>query len=170
MYTLRNFKRQKLCFRCKNKVFVEKTENENVDVEHENGSKVMEADEIWHKTVNDIINQYLQILECSHLKVLCSNRTLSIGKRKIKDVITKFKNVVSIVLLELQLTENSDCSNCQRLVDSIKEKLTDCSNETKIQMLTLAPEDWTIQKAREFFDVSEHAVKQARKLKKEKGF
>ena len=36
-------------------------------------------------------------------------------------------------------------------------------------MLTLAPKDWTIQKTMEFFNVSEHAVKQARKLKKEKG-
>ena len=36
-------------------------------------------------------------------------------------------------------------------------------------MLTLAPEDWTIQKALQFFNVSEYAVKQARKFKKEKG-
>ena len=36
-------------------------------------------------------------------------------------------------------------------------------------MLTLAPEDWAIQKTVCFFNVSEHAVKQARKLKKEKG-
>ena len=103
------------------------------------------------------------------LKVLRSDRTLTIGKRKIKDVTTKFKNFVSIALSELQLTENSDCSNCQRLVDSIKEKLTGCSRERKIQMFTLAPEDWTIQKVVEFFKVCEHAVKQARKLKKEKG-
>ena len=36
-------------------------------------------------------------------------------------------------------------------------------------MLALAPEDWAIQKTVEFFHVSEHAVKQARKLTKEKG-
>ena len=36
-------------------------------------------------------------------------------------------------------------------------------------MLILAPEDWTIQKTVQFYNVSEHAVKQARKLKKEKG-
>ena len=81
------------------------------------------------------------MLEYSPLKVLRSDRTLSIGERKIKDVTIKFKNVVSIALSGPQLTENSDCSNCQRLVDSIQEKLTDCSNERKIQMLTLAPED-----------------------------
>ena len=125
----------------------------------------METDEISHETANDIVSQSLEMLECSPLKVLRSDRTLPIGKRKIKDVTAKFKNVVSIALLEPQLTENSDYSNCQRLVDSIKQKLTDCSNERKIQMLTLVLEDWTIQKS----FVSEHAVKQAGKLKKEKG-
>ena len=129
----------------------------------------METDEVSHETANDIVNQSLEISECSPLKVLQSDRTLSIGKRKIKDVTTKFKNVLSIALSEPQLTENSDCSNCQRLVDSIKEKLIHCSNERKIQMLTLALEDQIIQKTVEFFNVSEYAVKQPRKLKKEKG-
>ena len=53
-----------------------------------------------------------------------SDRT-SIGKRKIKDDTIKFKSVVSMALSEPQLTENSDCRNCQRLVVSIKEKVTD---------------------------------------------
>ena len=60
----------------------------------------METDEISHKTANDIVNQSLEMLECSPLKVLRSDRTLSIGKRKVKDVTTKFKNVVSIALSE----------------------------------------------------------------------
>ena len=41
------------------------------------------------------------------LKVLQSDRT-SISKRKIKDVIAKFKNLVYIALLEPELTESSD--------------------------------------------------------------
>ena len=128
---------QKLCFCYKNKAFVEKKQNENVGIEHGNKNEVMETNEILHETANDIVNQFVEILECSPLKVLRSDRVLSIGKRKMKDVTTKFKNVVSIVLSEPQLTENNDCSNCQRLVDSIKEKITDRSNKRKIQMLTL---------------------------------
>ena len=58
----------------------------------------METDEILHEAANDTVNQSLEMLECSTLKVLQSDRTLSIGKRKIKDVTTKFKNVVSIEL------------------------------------------------------------------------
>ena len=61
----------------------------------------------------------------------------TIGKSKINDVTTKFKNVVSIALSEPQLNENSNCSNCQRLVDSIKEKPTDCSSERKYKYLLL---------------------------------
>ena len=72
-------------------------------------------------------------------------------KGKLK-MLQQFKNVASIALSEPQLTENSDCSNCLRSVDSINEKLTDFSNERKMQMLTLAPEDWTIQKTVEFFN------------------
>ena len=71
----------------------------------------METDKISHETANDIVNQSLEIFECSHLKVLQSDRTLLIGKRNIKDVTTNFKNIVSIVLSEPKLTENSDCSN-----------------------------------------------------------
>ena len=130
--------------------FVEKEENGNVDIEHENENELIETDEILHETANDIVNQSLEMLECSPLKVLRSDRTLSIGKRKIKDVTTKFKIVVSIAILEPQLTENSDCSNCQRLVGSIKEELTYCSNSRKMQMFTLAPEGWTIQKTVDF--------------------
>ena len=92
----------------------------------------METDEILHETANDILNQSLEMLEGSSLKALRSNRVLSIGKRKIKDITKKFKNVVSIALLELQFTENRDCSNCQRLVDSLKEIRADFSNERKI--------------------------------------
>ena len=87
-------------FIVKAKYLLRKKENENVDIEHENENEVMETDEILHETVNDAVNQSLEFLECSSLKVLESDRTLSIGKRKIKDVITKFKNVVSIVLSE----------------------------------------------------------------------
>ena len=41
--------------------------------------------------LRNIISQSLEMLECCPLKVLWSDRTLSIGKRKIKDIRTKFK-------------------------------------------------------------------------------
>ena len=55
----------------------------------------METHEILHETENDILNQSLEMLECCPLKVLQSDIT-SVGKRKIKDVTSKFENVLSI--------------------------------------------------------------------------
>ena len=56
-----------------------------------------------------------------------------------------------------------------KLVYSIKEKLKESDKERKIQLLKLVPDDWSIYWTIEFFNVSEYSVKQARKLKKEKG-
>ena len=56
----------------------------------------METHEILHETENNILNQSLEMLECCPLKVLQSDIT-SIGKRKIKDVTSKFENVLSIL-------------------------------------------------------------------------
>ena len=69
-----------------------KKEYENVDIEHLNENEVMGTDEISQETANVIINKSLGMLECSPLKVLRPDRTLSMGKRKIKDITTKFKN------------------------------------------------------------------------------
>ena len=106
------------------------------------------------------------MLGCSPLKTFWSDRTLLLGKRKIKDLLTKFKYAMFIALSEPQLVENGDCSSCQRLVNSLKEKIKNCSSERKTQMFTLVSEDWTSKKTQ--FNISEHAVRQARKLKKEK--
>ena len=79
------------------------------------------------------------------------------------------KKVQAHSSLEIPLEYNQD----QMLFDKSrlhpkKEKFTDCSNRKKIQILTLAPEDWTIQKTVDFSNVNEYAVKQVRKLKEEK--
>ena len=58
----------------------------------------METDEISQETASDTVNHSLKMLECSPLKVLRSVRSLSVGKRKTKDVTKKFKNVLSTVL------------------------------------------------------------------------
>ena len=64
----------------------EKRKSEYVDTEHENENEVMETDEISHETANGIVKQSLEMLECSPLKLLWSDRTLSIGKRKIMEL------------------------------------------------------------------------------------
>ena len=53
----------------------------------------------------------------------------------------------------------------------MKEKFSDKSlaNNRKIQILTLAPASWPRASVATFFNVSEHMVREARKLAKEKG-
>ena len=51
---------------------------------------VTEFSNYYRRREDPILNQSLEILECSSLRVLQSDRTLSIGKRIIKDATTKF--------------------------------------------------------------------------------
>ena len=149
------------------KLILAKEDKENV----ENGHEIHKTNEI---TKSDKISKKQQrILQINPQK--CSS-ALSLKYydqienyhllKKIKEITTKFKKVVPIALSEPQLLEN--CSNYQRLVDSVKKKIKNCSNGRKTTMLTLVPKRWTIKKIRHFYKVSKHALSQARKLKKER--
>ena len=51
----------------------------------------------------------------------------------------------------------------------MKEKLKVEPLKRKIQILTLTPESWSRKYASEYFEVSEHLIRRARKLKSENG-
>ena len=55
------------------------------------------------------------------------------------------------------------------LVQLMKEKLKVSNRRRKIQILTMSPRSWSIQKTKEEFQVSEYIVRQARKSASEKG-
>ena len=141
--------------------------DQNDDVEVMTG----DSGQMSVETATELVNDSLEMLECSPLKTLCSDRTLKLGKRKIESAISKFKSTIAIALYEPQLASSKDeCDNCARLVTSIKENLVSSYRERKIQLLTLVPHDWSVQKTCElFFGVSEYPVCQARKLRAEKG-
>ena len=64
------------------------------------------------------------------------------------------------------------CSNCidmDRLVELLRVKLQVSPKHRHIQLLTLAPESWSIQRTAEEFDVSIYQATEAKKLKKQKG-
>ena len=48
----------------------------------------------------NLVNQSLEIFDCSSLKVVRSDRTVALGKRKIQNVTSKFTNAVSVALTE----------------------------------------------------------------------
>ena len=63
----------------------------------------------------------------------------------------------------------NSCSDLECLMPSLKEKVGNASRQSKIKLLTLVPESWTIKRTIQEFDVTELVVKRARKLKDEKG-
>ncbi|KAK2727367.1 hypothetical protein QYM36_008007 [Artemia franciscana] len=56
-----------------------------------------------------------------------------------------------------------------KLVGLLKEKLVSVGRSQKVQILTLVPESWSKKKVATEFQVTKYMVKQARKLKREKG-
>ena len=66
----------------------------------------------------------------------------------------------------------SQCDNCadiDRLVALVKEKMAITPTSRHVQLLTLAPESWSIEKTVTEFNTTEYKVKESRKIKKGKG-
>ena len=84
------------------------------------------------EAATEMVNDSLEILECSPLKTLRSNRTLKMGKRKVDSAISKLRSTIAIALNEPQLASSkNECYNCARLVTSIKAKLVSSNRERK---------------------------------------
>ena len=158
---------QKNVFGGKIKLNVDSVENQNQGQKTDEETVV--TDDLSFEAACSLVNQSLEIFDCSPLKAIRLDRTVALGKRKIQDVTSKFTDVVSVVLTESQVAENTDvCDNCMKLVYSIKEK-KQSDKERKIQLLVLVHDDWSIHRKIEFFNVREYSAKQARNLRKEKG-
>ena len=141
--------------------------SENVD-QNEDIEEVMtgDSDQLSVEAAAELVNDLLEMLECSPLKTLRSDRTLKLGERKTESAISKLRGTIAIALNKPQLASSkNECNNCARLV---KEKLVSSNRERKIQLLTLVRHDWSVQKTCNFFGVFWYAVCQARKLRAEK--
>src|SRR5258705_1849904 len=127
------------------------------------------------------INVACQALEESPLNVRKRphDRRVQYAKTKVKKILSKFQQKVAHSLsMEVQdLAEPSSsgaqsvvsCTDCDTLVSQVKEKFEDATYEEKVQLLTLLPASWTIEKTRVEMGVTEHAVKTARALKEKSG-
>ena len=114
--------------------------SENVD-QNEDIEEVMtgDSDQLSVEAAAELVNDLLEMLECSPLKTLRSDRTLKLGERKTESAISKLRGTIAIALNKPQLASSkNECNNCARLV---KEKLVSSNRERKIQLLTLVPYD-----------------------------
>ena len=158
---------QRVCMKCLKRA----KDDDNDNTLKDNVDEVdMENDEVPVETAWDIVDKSFQLFDCSPLKSVKSDRTLPAGKRKINSVTSTLTKAVAIALDEPTLDTNMDCSNCARLVELIKEKLSTTKERSEIvRLLTIVPNDFTISKVVEVFNVSEYSAKRARELRFKKG-
>ena len=119
----------------------------------------------------------------SHSKVNLGKRKLQQFRDKLKEQETtaqkRVAKVIGVIPENLDPSESSQpdnydelkekADNLDRLVDLMKSKMQSCKRKQKIQILTIAPSSWSIEKTKNEFNVSAYMVRQARKLVKEKG-
>ena len=72
--------------------------------------------------------------------------------------------------LDTEVESCECCSNLERLITLLKEKVRNAPWWNKIQLLSLEAESWTMRKTIEEFSATEHVVTRARKLKEEKAY
>ena len=130
----------------------------------------MEKDEVSIETACNSVEKSLELFDCSPLKNVKSDGTLQNVKRKISSVTSAFTKTIAIALVELVLDQDTECSNCSRMVELIKEKLSITKERCEIIcLLTIAPNDFTISKIVEVFNVFVYSAKQPRELHCKKG-
>ena len=64
-----------------------------------------DSDQLSVEAATELVNDSLEMLECSPLKTLHSDRTLKLGKRKIESDISKLRSTIAIALNEPQLAQ-----------------------------------------------------------------
>ena len=146
-----------------------------------NGEEFVDLSSAVHSTLSRIQN-VCSILEVSPVKTsifnkLNSDQRLQVLKRKadnislavVEDLSSAYNSpYVPINHSLAELTEKS--TNLDSLVEALKEKfLLSNTFSERIQLLTLTPDSWSRDRVMKEFQVSEHVVRAARKLKEEKG-
>ena len=113
----KDLKRHKIATQsCFNKLFkVTQKLHENTQADQE----ILQIDdEPSFESARHIANQFLELLDCSPIKTVRTDRTVSLGKRKISDITAKFSQTVAVALDEptLAISANKDCDNCDKRI------------------------------------------------------
>lgn len=156
----------KICFKC----FKEASSYE---------TNMEEPDVMATEAAMDVANESFIAMGASPLKVskLSEPRKLSYAKRKLKRAQETMETVVATALEKSpdvlkQKSSFENCSNCEDLdllIKDLKEKCAISNHREQVQILTLAPKSWTVEKTSQEFCVSVRMVKLARELVRERG-
>ena len=138
------------------------------------------------------VDTSLKEMDLSPIKLhgVAVHSRITLGKRKLQQIQDKMKDqetvlrkriakIIDVVPEDLKSTDNTQPQNYKemkdkaddlhRLVDLMKRKIRTSNRRQKIQILTIAPPSWSIEKTKTEFNVSAYMVRQARKLAAEKG-
>ena len=169
--TLKKKSGQKLCSSCHKK----KTEKNKEASEAEKNNDNKE----YLPSPNSEKSNY-ENFEDSPLKSVAQCAFFSYGRRKGSHVYATSAEMTADVLdiSTDDITVNKSVNNaecCQKVTDferlmkSVKEKISISNTQEKMKLLILVPTSWAIRESSSFFEVPESMIKKAKKLKSEKG-
>ena len=169
--TLKKKSGQKLCSSCHKK----KTEKNKEASEAEKNNDNKE----YLPSPNSEKSNY-ENFEHSPLKSVAQCAFFSYGRRKGSHVYATSAEMTADVLdiSTDDITVNKSVNNaecCQKVTDferlmkSVKEKISISNTQEKMKLLILVPTSWAIKESSSFFEVPESMIKKAKKLKSEKG-
>lgn len=122
------------------------------------------------------LNESCELLDLSPFKVTKRklDRRPEYIRTKSRKLALKFQETASEVLhvsMEnvSEPSGSNECIDCNILMQKLKEKFSTSCIKEKLQILTLVPASWSIEKTRTFFNTTEYMVKKSRKLLKEDG-
>ena len=140
--------------------------------------------EIYLNTRKESLNNTLNVFDISPVEVhsVATHSKPALGKKKLKqveDVITKkLVSVLKVDQTELkeEYVQNNIAAETQSkandldyLVDCMKDKIKISNRRTRLQILTLVPNSWSLRKAAEVFSVSKSTIQKSWLLRDEEG-
>jgi hypothetical protein len=158
---------QKICYKCLNKI--------NADCDYVESHKTISDNEFIPDIDRDIVRQLNASLEAVDVSPIKHNLDQNQLKRKIEmkgDAIkTKFLKIGSIEA-EMGISKEMQtiAASATTFIAQLKNKFITTENVAdRINLLTLVPDHWTMQRTKAEFGATEYMVKQGRQLLKEKG-
>jgi len=127
--------------------------------------------------VCESVNKSLTALGCTPLKSVAESKHVSYAKRKLIQSHSAFQDKIGQVLhlnsseiLDILPTSSAtDCHKCDDLDEILTQMKQKCrissSYAQKVQILTMVPCSWSIQKTAREFSVSEYMARKAKELK-----
>jgi len=167
---------QKLCPRC---MCAFSAESECTGITNSTTEEEEDIDDMECEAYEEPINTSITALGCSPLKLkkVSTRDVIGYSARKLHDaeLAMKYKMARRLNVKDDTFTtqkSSDECQKCKDLDDIITSMKTKCSTSTRdkqIQLLTLVPQTWSIEKTSQEFGIPYYRVRKARDLRKSEG-